>query len=87
MPLISKTTLNLLCTSLKNKNKEIFLPVYKNKIGNPLAFKYSMLKSFEKIKGDKGAKKFIRLKKTKVQRVKVKSKSILIDFDQLKDFP
>ena len=87
MPLISKTILNILCSALKNKNKEIFVPVYKKKIGNPLAFKYSMIKLFRKIKGDRGAKKLIRSNKSKVQTVKVNSKSILIDFDQLKDFP
>ena len=87
MPLVSKTILNTLCLGLKNKKKEIVLPVYKKKVGNPLAFKYSMIKSLKKIKGDKGAKKLIRLNKPKVQLVKIKSKSILIDFDQLKDFP
>ena len=46
-----------------------------------------VLKSLKKIKGDKGAKKLIRSNKSKVQLVKIKSKSILVDFDQLKDFP
>ena len=87
MPLVSKTILNTLCSALKSKNKEIFVPAYKKKVGNPLAFKYSMIKSLKKIKGDKGAKKLIRSNKRKVQLVKMKSKSILIDFDQLKDFP
>jgi len=87
MPLVSKTIFNTLCSGLKNKKKEIFVPVYKKKAGNPLAFKYSMIKSFKKIKGDIGAKKLIRSNKSKVQLVKIKSKSILIDFDQLKDFP
>ena len=87
MPLVSKTILNTLCLAFNSKNKEIFVPVYKKRIGNPLAFKYSMIKSFRKIKGDRGAKKLIRLNKSKVQMIKVNSKSILIDFDQLKDFP
>ena len=52
-----------------------------------MAFKYSMIKSFRKIKGGRGAKKLIRLNKSKVQMIKVNSKSILIDFDQPKDFP
>jgi len=87
MPLISKTILNTLCSALKNKNKEIFVPVYKKKFGNPLAFKYSMIKSLKKIKEDRGAKKLIKFNKSKVQMVNVNSKSILIDFDLLKDFP
>ena len=87
MPLISKRILNTLCSAMKNNNKEIFVPVYKKKIGNPLAFKYSMIQSFRKIKGDRGAKKLIRINISRVQKVNVNSKSILIDFDQLKDFP
>ena len=87
MPLVSKTILNVLCLALKNKNKEIFIPVYKKRIGNPLAFKYSMIKSLKRIKGDRGAKKLIRSNKSKIKLMKMKTKSILIDFDQLRDFP
>jgi len=87
MPLVSKTILNALCLALENKNEEIFIPVYKKRIGNPLAFKYSMIKSLKRIKGDRGAKKLIRSNKSKIKLMKMKSKSILIDFDQLKDFP
>ena len=87
MPLVSKTIFNALCSALKNKNEEIFIPVYKKRIGNPLAFKYSMIKSLKRIKGDRGAKKLIRSNKSKIKLMKMKSKSILIDFDQLKDFP
>ena len=87
MPLVSKTILNTLCLAFNSKNKEIFVPVYKKIVGNPLAFKYSMIKYLKKIKGDRGAKKLIKSNKSKVQLIKMKSKSILIDFDQLKDFP
>ena len=86
MPLVSKTIINTLCFAVKNKDKEIFVPVYKKKIGNPLAFKYSMIKSLTKIKGDKGAKKIIKTNKLKIKLIKVNSKSILIDFDKEKDF-
>jgi molybdenum cofactor cytidylyltransferase len=86
MPLVSKTIINAFCFAVKNKDKEIFVPVYKKKLGNPLAFKYSMIKSLKEIKGDRGAKKLIRSNKSKVQMVKIKSKSILIDFDKEKDF-
>ena len=87
MPLVSKRIINVLCSAVKNKNKEIFVPVYKKKLGNPLAFKYSMIKSLQKIKGDRGAKKIIKTNKSKIKFIKLNSKSILIDFDQLKDFP
>ena len=87
MPLVSKRIINALCSAVKKGDKEIFVPIYKKKLGNPLAFKYSMIKSLKKIKEDRGAKKLIKSNKSKVQMVNVNSKSILIDFDQLKDFP
>ena len=87
MPLVSKRIINVLCSAVKNKNKEIFVPVYKKKFGNPLAFRYSMIKFLKKIKGDKGAKKIIKTNKSKIKFIKFNCKSILIDFDQLKDFP
>ena len=87
MPLVSKRIINALCSAVKKGDKEIFVPIYKKKLGNPLAFKYSMIKSLKKIKGGRGAKKLIKSNKSKVQMVNVNSKSILIDFDQLKDFP
>ena len=46
-----------------------------------------MIKSLKRIKGDRGAKKLIRSNQSKIKLMKMKSKSILIDFDQLKDFP
>ena len=87
MPLVSKRIINALCSAVKKGDKEIFVPIYKKKLGNPLAFKYSMIKSLKKIKEDRGAKKLIKSNKSKVQMVNVNSKSILIDFDRLKDFP
>jgi molybdenum cofactor cytidylyltransferase len=87
MPLVSKRIINALCSAVKKGDKEIFVPIYKKKLGNPLAFKYSMIKSLKKIKGGRGAKKLIKSNKSKVQMVNVNSKSILIDFDRLKDFP
>ena len=86
MPLVPRTIINTLCFAIKNKDKEIFVPVYKKKKGNPLAFKFSMMKSLLKIKGDKGAKKIIKNNKLKTKLIKVNSKSILIDFDKEKDF-
>ena len=67
--------------------KKFLYQCTKKKLGNPLAFKYSMIKSLKKIKGGRGAKKLIKSNKSKVQMVNVNSKSILIDFDRLKDFP
>ena len=86
MPLVSKRIINVLCSAVKNKNKEIFVPVYKKKLGNPLAFKYSMIKSLQKIKGGKGAKKIIKTNKSKIKFLNINSKSILTNINTKRNF-
>ena len=86
MPLVSTGIINLFCLSLSKSNKEIFVPINKKKIGNPIGFKRSMIKFLKKIKGDKGAKKIIRRNKHKLYFIKINSKSIFGDFNTQRDF-
>ena len=86
MPKISKKIINRLCDAIKSEDKEIFVPIYKRKIGNPVGFKYSMLKSLKKITGDRGAKKIIERNKKKLYLIKVNSKSIFNDLNTTRDF-
>ena len=86
MPLVSTGIINLFCLSLSKSNKEIFVPINKRKIGNPIGFKRSMIKILKKIKGDKGAKKIIRRNKHKLYFIKINSKSIFRDFNTQRDF-
>jgi len=83
MPFVSKTIINSLCSSIKRVEKEIFIPFYKKKAGNPIGFKTSFLKFLRKIKGDSGAKRIIRSHKKKIYKLKIQSNSILRDFDNL----
>ena len=86
MPKISRKIINKLYEAIKSKDKEIFVPTYKRKLGNPVGFKYSMLKTLKKIKGDKGAKKIIKKNKKKLYLIKVNSKSIFNDLNTPRDF-
>ena len=86
MPLVSTGIINLFCLGLNKSNKEIFVPINKKKIGNPIGFKRSMIKFLKKIKGDKGAKKIIRRNKHKLYFIKINSKSIFRDFNTQRDF-
>ena len=86
MPLISKKIINSLCYSIKNNNKEIVVPIYKKKLGNPIGFKSSMITILSKTKGDSGAKKMIKRNKKKLSLIKVNSKSIFKDFNTPRDF-
>ena len=86
MPQISRKIINKLYVAIKSKDKEIFAPTYKRKLGNPVGFKYSMLGILKKIRGDKGAKKIIKKNKKKLYLVKVNSKSIFKDLNTPRDF-
>ena len=86
MPQISRKIINKLYEAIKSKDKEIFVPTYKRKLGNPVGFKYSMLESLKKITGDRGAKKIIKRNKKKLYLIKVNSKSIFNDLNTPIDF-
>ena len=86
MPLISKNIINSICYAIRNNKKEIIAPTYKGKIGNPVGFKISIIKKLNKIRGDYGAKKMIQKNKIKLALIKVRSKSILKNFNTQKDF-
>ena len=86
MPKISRKIINKLYEAIKSKDKEIFVPTYKRKLGNPVGFKYCMLKSVKKIAGDRGAKKIIKRNKKKLYLIKVNSKSIFNDLNTPRDF-
>ncbi len=86
MPQISRKIINKLYEAIKSKDKEIFVPTYKRKLGNPVGFKYSMLKTLKKIKGDKGAKKIIKRNKKKLYLIRVNSKSIFNNLNTPRDF-
>ena len=86
MPLISKNIINSICYVVKKNRKEIIAPTYKGKMGNPIGFKYSMVKILNKVKKDSGAKKIILRNKKKLGLIKVNSKSIFKDFNIQRDF-
>ena len=87
MPLISKNIINSICYVVKKNRKEIIAPTYKGKMGNPIGFKYSMVKILNKVKKDTGAKKIILRNKKRLGFIKVNSKSIFKDFNTKRDFP
>jgi len=86
MPKINKTLINKIILSINNSDKEIFLPKFKDKIGNPIGFKQSMIKKIKRIRGDIGAKNIIKENSNKIKFININSKSILINFNIKRDF-
>ena len=84
MPMVNKDIFNLLIKS-KN-NREIIVPTYKNKQGNPILFAKSMKKKIMTIEGDTGAKKILELNKDKILNIETNDQSITKNFNTLDNF-
>ena len=86
MPNITKTTINKICSLITRSDKEIILPKFKNRTGNPIGFKQSMIKNIYKIKGDRGAKNIIKQNNKKIKFLNINSKSILVNLNTKRNF-
>ena len=84
MPMVNKDIINLLIKS-KN-NREIIVPTYKNKQGNPILFSKSMKKKIMTIEGNVGAKKILELNKDKILNIETTDQSITKNFNTLDNF-
>ena len=86
MPFIKISDLNKLYQSIHKKNYLVHALKFKNKVGNPVGFKISILNKFKKIKGNFGAKFMVKRLKKNTNFIKVSSNKIFKDFDYKKDF-
>lgn len=84
MPLVNHNIYNQL---IKFKdNKEIIVPTYKGRQGNPVLFGKSMKEEIKIIIGDVGAKKILELNKDKILNLEINDQSIAKDFNTQDDF-
>jgi len=84
MPMVNKNVYNQLIKS--KSDKEIIIPTYKGKQGNPILFSKSIKEKIMNIKGDVGAKKILELNKDKILNVEINNQSIKKDFNTKDDF-
>ena len=72
-----------------NLKKEIFIPTFEGKKGNPILFSKHMVEKIMQIKDDNGAKELIELielNKDKTLIVPLKSRGVTLDFNKQEDF-
>ena len=81
-----KTKLNYNKKLKPNFKKEIFIPTYEKKNGNPVLFTKHMKEKIMQISGDDGAKELIEIYKSKALLIPVKNRGITLDFDIQEDF-
>jgi len=89
MPNINQSIYNKLIKSMSSYNKklkpihkkEIIIPTFEGREGNPVLFSKFMKNKIMNLDGDIGAKKIIELNRAKVLDVPFDNKGIIIDFD------
>jgi molybdenum cofactor cytidylyltransferase len=94
MPNVNQNIYNKLIKSRYNynkklsseKKKEIIVPTFERKNGNPILFSKFMTKEVLNIDGDVGAKEILELNKNKILYVPIKNSGITLDFDTEEDF-
>jgi len=94
MPDVNQSIYNKLIKTRYNYNKklklehkkEIIIPTYEGKSGNPVLFSKFIRNQIMNISGDVGAKKIIDFNKKKILYVPLKSSGISLDFDTQEDF-
>ena len=84
MPMVSHDIYDQLIKS-KN-NKEVIVPTYKGKQGNPVLFNKSMKEKIMSISGDVGAKKILELNKNKTLSLEVNDQGVVTGFNTQGDF-
>ena len=68
------------------KKKEIIIPTFEEKDGNPILFSRFMKEKIMNISGDVGAKEILDTNKNKILYVPFKNSGITLDFDTEEDF-
>jgi len=84
MPLVNRSDYNKLI-ELKNK-KEIIVPNYKGKQGNPILFSMSMKEEIMVIKGDIGAKQILEFNKEKIFYMSTNNSGVVSNFNTKENF-
>jgi molybdenum cofactor cytidylyltransferase len=85
-PMIHSKIINHLLDSFWSSDKEICVPVYQGKRGNPVILSKSIYPELEKIEGDKGARDLIQAQEDKVYFVEMDEPLLLLDIDTEEDF-
>ncbi|MEE8564581.1 MAG: nucleotidyltransferase family protein [Atribacterota bacterium] len=85
-PLINPSILFKMIRAFTLDKKEIVVPFYKEKQGNPVFFDGYWKDELMKLSGDVGGKVLIKAHPERVKRFKISDESILLDIDREEDY-
>ncbi len=85
-PLITSEIINKLIKSFSPGKREIVIPYFKNKRGNPVLFDIYWKDELMAVTGDVGGRVLVKAHPEKIKRVNISDETILFDIDQEKDY-
>ncbi len=85
-PLINPSILYKMILAFTPGKKEIVVPFYKDKQGNPVFFDGYWKDELMKISGDVGGRVLIKAHPERIKRFKISDESILLDIDREEDY-
>ena len=86
MPFIKTSDINKIYNSIKLKKFLVYMLKFQNKIGNPIGFDISLIKKFQNIRGEFGAKFMVKRLKKRTKFIRTSSVKSFKDFDKVSDF-
>ncbi len=84
-PMINSNTIDLLLDQFHDSDKEICVPVFERKQGNPTVFRRPIYEELMMINGDIGARNIIRKNSDRVRYVEIKDPLCFFDIDSQDD--
>ena len=85
-PLITSKIINKLIKSFSPGKREIVVPYYKNRRGNPVLFDICWKDELMAVTGDVGGRVLIKAHPEKIKRVNISDETILLDIDREEDY-
>jgi molybdenum cofactor cytidylyltransferase len=85
-PLVDAATINCLLDKFWSADKDIGVPTFHGKRGNPSIFSQKFYQHIMKIKGDIGARQIINAHPERVLEIEIKNPLLFSDVDTPEDF-
>ena len=85
-PMLDSETINTLLEQFWSSDKDICVPVFKGKRGNPVIFSQEFYDHLAEIKGDIGARDIIRNHPDHVQKIEIDNPLCFVDVDTQSDY-
>ncbi|HPK86782.1 MAG TPA: nucleotidyltransferase family protein [Atribacterota bacterium] len=85
-PFISSDIINSLIEAFQKGKKEIVVPYFQNKPGNPVLFDIAWKEEFMNITGDVGGRILIKAHPDLVKKITLNNEGILFDIDREEDY-